>query len=115
MGGYGVGTYTFTVADRKLAWHYCDTTPATTGAPFTFVDGSRVLTADERDMLVAALDAVVPSTSTGCGADKSTRLLTITRPGGATVYHDDFYACMHLGNYVQGIDPVFSVASDLAK
>gem|GEM_PF-5980687 len=113
--GYGVGAYTFTVADDKLAWHVCDTTPATAGAPFTFTDGSRTLSAAERDMLVTALAAVVPSTNTGCGADKSNRLLTITGPGGASVYLDDFYACQHQGVYVKGIDGVFSVASALAK
>lgn len=113
--GYGEAAYTFTVADDKLAWHYCNTTPATSGGPFTFVDGSRILTVDEQNMLVAALKKVVPSTNTSCGADKSQRLLTITRPGDASVYRDDFYACEHLGPYVQGIDSVFSVASNLAK
>ena len=113
--GYGVGTYTFTVADDKLAWHYCDTTPATAGAPFMFIDGSRILTATERDMLVTALQAVVPSTRTNCGADKSDRRLTITGPSGANIYLDDFYACLHLGVYVSGIDTVFSVASTLAR
>ena len=113
--GYGVGSYTFTVADDKLAWHYCDTTPATAGAPFKFIDGSRTLSAAERDMLVTALRAVVPSTNAQCGADKSERRLTISGPSGATVYLDDFYACQHQGVYVKGIDGVFSVAGTLAR
>lgn len=113
--GYGVASYTFTVADGKLAWHVCNTTPATQGAPFTFVDGSRILNAGEVDMLVTALRAVVPSTSTICGADKSERLLTITRPSGTDVYLDDFYVCQHRGVYVSGIDGVFSVAHSLAE
>ena len=112
---YGVGTYTFTVADDLLAWHYCDSGALMSGVPYKFVDGSRVLTAEERDMLVTALEAVVPSTRTNCGADKSERLLTITRPSGTMPYHDDFYACRASGVYVHGIDAVFSVAGTLAR
>ena len=112
---YGVGSYTFTVADNKLVWHYCNSATAPANTPFTFIDGSRVLTTSERDMLVAALKAVVPSTSSLCGADKSTRRLTITRPAGASVYLDGFYACLHQGVYVDGIDTVMSVAGNLAK
>lgn len=113
--GYGVGTYTFTVADDKLAWHYCDNNPATAGAPFTFIDGSRTLAGSERDMLITALKAVMPPTNTGCGADKSERRLTITGPNGSNVYLDAFYQCQHRGVYVEGIDTVFGVASALAK
>jgi len=109
--GYGVGSYTFTVADNKLVWHVCDTTQT----PFKYVDGSRVLNAGERMMLVDALDAVVISTKNLCGADKSTRLLTVTRPAGPVTYRDSFYACEHQGIYVDGIDTVFSVANKLAK
>jgi hypothetical protein len=113
--GYGVGSYTFTVADDRLAWHTCDTSQANPGTPFKFVDGSRILDAGERMMLVQALEAVVVSTKTYCGADKSTRLLTVTRPSGAVTYRDSFYACAHQGIYVDEIDPVFTVASNLAK
>ena len=109
--GYGVGSYTFTVADDKLVWHFCDTAQT----PFKYVDGSRVLNAGERAMLVDALDSVVISTKNLCGADKSTRLLTVTRPSGSVIYRDSFYSCLNQGMYVDGIDSVFSVASSFAK
>jgi hypothetical protein len=109
--GAGVGAYTFTVADEKLVWHVCDTTQT----PFKYVEGARVLNAGERMMLVNALQAVVISTRNLCGADKSIRLLTVTRPSGPVSYRDSFYACEGQGIYVDGIDSVFSVAAKLAK
>lgn len=109
--GYGVGSYTFTVADDKLVWHFCDTAQT----PFKYVDGARVLNASERMMLLDALEAVVISTKNLCGADKSTRLLTVTRPSGPVTYRDSFYSCLNQGIYVDSIDSVFSVASTLAK
>ena len=109
--GYGVGAYTFTVADDKLVWHVCDTNQT----PFKYVDGARVLNAGERMMLVDALESVVIATRTLCGADKSIRLLTVTRPSGPVTYRDSFYSCQGQGIYVDGIDAVFSVAGKLAK
>ena len=109
--GSGVGSYTFTVADDRLAWHVCDSTQM----PFKYVDASRVLNTGERMMLLDALQAVVVSTRTLCGADKSNRLLTVTRPSGALTYLDSFYACENKGIYVDGIDSAFNVANKLAK
>jgi len=109
--GAGVASYTFTVAAGGLLWHVCDTTQT----PYKLVDGSRVLTAGERMMLVDALQAVVISTRKTCGADKSIRFLTVTRPSGPVIYHDSFYACMDQPPYVDGIDAVFSAAAKLAK
>lgn len=113
--GYGVGSYTFTPADNQLAWHYCDTSQATAGTPFQFVDGSRTVNAAERTMLVQSLEAVVLSPRITCGVDKSTRLLTVTRPSGAVTYRDSFYSCQQQGIYVDGIDAVFNTARQLGK
>jgi hypothetical protein len=108
--GVGVASYTFTAADNRLAWHVC-----TTGTVFTYTDGARALNDAERATLVTALRAVTISANTMCGADKSTRVMTVTRPGGDTMYFDSFYSCLHPGASVDGIDEVIGVASMLAK
>jgi hypothetical protein len=104
------GTYTLTVADRRLAWHIC-----TFGTVYSYVDGAKTLGDADYASLVAALKAVTLSTSTTCGADKSIETLTVTTPAGDAVYLDSFYVCAHQGTYVDHLDELFFVASNLAK
>ena len=105
----GVLKYTITFGENSLAWHVC-----TEGDVFTFLDGSRSLKNSElAERLYDALRAVVVSSSTVCGADKSTRLMTVTRATGSVVYLDSFYACQNRGIYVDGIDNVITAAADL--
>src|SRR5258708_1769943 len=109
--GLGVGTYTFTIADSKLAWHVCQSTG---GQPYHNTDGARVLSSNETAMLVAALKAVTISTRTTCGADKGDLKLSVTTPADEKTYLDDFYACSKNGVYVSDIDGVFTASTTLA-
>jgi hypothetical protein len=111
----GTGSYTLTVADRKLAWRYCQTSPDFT-TPWKWTEGQRTLAASELDLMIAALRKVHTATAVGCGADKSTLDLRITTPAGEQVYLDNFYNCgAKAGIYVDDIDGVFAVARMLAK
>ena len=107
----GEGSYTFTVADKHLGWHLCAGQAST---PYDFVDGGRVLDANEAKRLVTTLQAVAVYSGNGCGADKPNYSLKVTTPAGEREYLDSFYACNMQGTYVDGIDEVLAAASDLA-
>ena len=106
-------TYTLTVADRNLAWHVC--APTATDPAYKATDGARVLTTTELATVIQAVDQVMVSTETRCGADKGTVLLTITDATGDHPYLDDFYACEKKGTYVTNIDLVLQAVVPLAK
>jgi hypothetical protein len=108
----GSGTYTFTPADLKLAWHIC-TSPGGQ-MPYQFVDAERILSSGEAAMLGDALKAVTVSSGMKCGADKDLLRLKVTTPAGEKTYVDDFDACQKPGVYVTSIDGVFSVSAKLA-
>ncbi len=108
-------TYTLTTSDRKLSWRFCNDLVA--DPAMALKTGERVLSTAELANVVAALDTVVVSHGTGCGADKSTELLTITTPAGDRDFFDDFYACNATPGrtYVANTDSVFAALYALAK
>ena len=107
----GVGTFTVSVADRKLSWDYCAYQMAGGNKHLT---DARTLTANEFQSVVSAVKAVAISTKTDCGADKPTEKLQITTPASTKEYLDDFYACSKQGVYITNIDAVFDVLYHLA-
>lgn len=109
---YGESRFTMTVADRLLIWHVCRQTAAQT--PLVWVDGQRVLTAEELDSVVKPLQKLTPPKSSGCGADKSVLAMKIATPAGETEYLDSFYQCQKKGIYVDGMDAVFAALGKLA-
>ncbi|MDB4980228.1 MAG: hypothetical protein JWM82_980 [Myxococcales bacterium] len=108
-------TYTLTMSDRKLSWRLCN--DAAADPAMALRTGERVLSTAELAGVVAALDTVVVSHGTGCGADKSTETLTITTPAGERDFFDDFYACNATPGrtYVANIDSVFAALNALAN
>jgi hypothetical protein len=107
----GAGSFTVTVADRKLSWDYC---ALQTGAGNKQLTDSRMLTADELQSVITAVKGVSLSTRTSCGADKPSEKLEISTPAGSKEYLDDFYACNNKGVYVANIDAVYSALYGLA-
>ena len=107
-------TYTLTMSDRMLSWRLCNL-PSVDPSK-ALVVGGRVLSTTELDGVVRALDMVVVSHGTGCGADKSTESLTITNLAGEREFFDDFYACLAVPGrtYVANIDAVFTALYALA-
>ncbi|MEP7051025.1 MAG: hypothetical protein ABJB12_11755 [Pseudomonadota bacterium] len=107
----GAGSFTVTVADRKLSWESC--AYQAPGGNQQLV-GSRTLSPDELQSVIAAVKSVTLSTSTSCGADKPSEALEITSPAGTKEYLDEFYACDMAGVYISNIDAVASVLQKLA-
>ena len=107
----GAGSFTVTVADRKLTWDYCE---PQTGAGNTQLTDSRTLPPAELQSVITAAKGVTLSTRTDCGADKPSEKLEISTPEGTKEYLDDFYACDKQGVYVANIDTVSSLLSRLA-
>lgn len=110
----GEAHYTYTRATQLLAWRVCDTS----GAPYVMRSGSRVLGANERAQVEAAMsELTVAQAMSGCGADKPALSVTVTKASGSTRYLDSFDSCTREsgGPYVDHIDGLFSALRSIAS
>lgn len=88
---------------------------ATSTDPYQRIKNTRTLDATQEATIDKAMNGLVVSHSTACGADKPDYYVTVTTPKGATSYYDSFYICNGGGKiYVDNIDDVFAAFQALA-
>ncbi len=110
----GASLNTVVVATRAFSYRDC-VSAGTATAPFMWKEGQRTLSETEYTSLTRAIGQMTPASRMICGADKPALIFTVTTPAGEMAYLDSFYSCQKLGNYVDGIDAVFTALRALPR
>lgn len=111
---HGEQRYSFDLEDGAFDWVSCS---FSTTEPWRRTTGTRRLSAAESAQLTATLaEVALARAGEGCGADKPTLTIDVSTSQDTQHYTDSFYSCSDpAGSYVNGIDPVFQLARELAQ
>ncbi|MET0390959.1 MAG: hypothetical protein ABW321_33620 [Polyangiales bacterium] len=109
----GEETFSFDLESGAFDWVTCSFSP---DQPWLRSTGARTLSEEESAQLAAVLEEVtLAPVGEGCGADKPTLSLEISTSDATQKYIDSFQSCNDpAASYVDGIDPVFKLARELA-
>ncbi|HEX4460341.1 MAG TPA: hypothetical protein VIA18_20330, partial [Polyangia bacterium] len=90
----GARTYALTVADLHLTWSFCTViNDGTQASDYSLSTADQTLSDAEWQTLLPALQGLVTTDNTSCGADKDSVVVSLTKGANKIDYGDGFYGC----------------------